>query len=125
MWTALKHSLRAHAPVLLRNRHLDHLVLCAFYAMCKVRKRKGGRERGRALGRWVWYTTHHGLPSMTHSSSLCVFSPTNQNQVRKLAPEVTFKRIIEAYRKVPKPNQTKPNIVDSVTIYLLAFAWPR
>lgn len=39
VWTTLKHSLRTHGLALLRNRHLDHPVLCAFYAMCKVHMR--------------------------------------------------------------------------------------
>ena len=38
IWTTVKHALR-DPQVLLRDRHLDQVVICAVYAVCKVHNR--------------------------------------------------------------------------------------
>lgn len=37
IWTCFEHSLRQHTD-LMRDRHLDQIIMCAFYAICKVTK---------------------------------------------------------------------------------------
>ncbi|RHY33706.1 hypothetical protein DYB25_008548 [Aphanomyces astaci] len=36
VWTTVKECISAHHSSLLRNRHLDHMILCALYGVCKV-----------------------------------------------------------------------------------------
>ena len=35
IWTVFKYTMREHVEML-KGRHLDHLVLCSVYAICKV-----------------------------------------------------------------------------------------
>lgn len=37
IWTCFEHTLRTHTD-LMRDRHLDQIIMCAFYAICKVTK---------------------------------------------------------------------------------------
>ncbi|ETV94519.1 hypothetical protein, variant 1 [Aphanomyces invadans] len=36
VWTTVKESISVHHSRLLRDRHIDHIILCAFYGVCKV-----------------------------------------------------------------------------------------
>ena len=36
IWTNLEHSIAHHARTLLMDRHLDQLIMCAIYVICKV-----------------------------------------------------------------------------------------
>jgi hypothetical protein len=36
IWTNLEHSISHYAHALLRDRHLDQLIMCAIYVICKV-----------------------------------------------------------------------------------------
>ncbi len=38
VWTCFEHTLRIHAD-LMRDRHLDQIIMCAIYAICKVTKK--------------------------------------------------------------------------------------
>lgn len=37
IWTVFKHCMVEHVDLLMPNRHLDHIILCSLYAICKVR----------------------------------------------------------------------------------------
>lgn len=38
IWTVFKHCMVEHVDLLMPNRHLDHIILCSLYAICKVRE---------------------------------------------------------------------------------------
>ncbi|OQS04311.1 hypothetical protein THRCLA_03444 [Thraustotheca clavata] len=69
IWTCVKECISTYQE-LLKDRHLDHLILCSFYGVCKV---------------------NHVLP------------------------EVTFKRVLEAYKRT-YPSAAKSSIVREIPL---------
>ncbi|EQC37647.1 hypothetical protein SDRG_05238 [Saprolegnia diclina VS20] len=69
IWTSVKECISNHAE-LLRDRHLDHVILCSFYGVCKV---------------------------------------------NHVAPEVTFKRVLDAYKRT-YPSSAKASIVREIPL---------
>ncbi|OQR86989.1 hypothetical protein ACHHYP_09624 [Achlya hypogyna] len=69
VWTCVKECISNHQE-LLRNRHLDHLILCSFYGVCKV---------------------------------------------NRVVPEVTFKRVTDAYKRT-YPAAAKSSIIREIPL---------
>ncbi|KDO26352.1 hypothetical protein SPRG_08426 [Saprolegnia parasitica CBS 223.65] len=69
IWTSVKECISNHAE-LLRDRHVDHVILCSFYGVCKV---------------------------------------------NHVVPEVTFKRVLEAYKRT-YPASAKAAIVREIPL---------
>ncbi|KAF0691088.1 Aste57867_17626 [Aphanomyces stellatus] len=69
VWTTVKECISGHHD-LLRDRHLDHMLLCSFYGVCKV---------------------------------------------NHVVPEVTFKRILDAYKRL-YPTVSKSSIVREIPL---------